>query len=104
MVWLVRRVGFKSFEVPAFGCSTGLYTHKSGRVVITGSLGITIGFQYWVGLHDLVLQGAPLWVCTSRGFVGSGGDWFGFGWIVWMNGRMTVSFRKKEKERRRKIG
>ena len=31
-------------------------TYETGRVVVTGGLGITIGLQDWIGGDDLVLQ------------------------------------------------
>ena len=37
-----------------------LYTYESGRVVVTGGLSITIGFQNGISLNDLVFQGAGL--------------------------------------------
>ena len=38
----------------------GVNTYESGRVVVTSGLSITIGFQNWVSLYDLVFQGASL--------------------------------------------
>ena len=38
----------------------GVNTYESGRVVVTGGLSITIGFQNRVSLNDLVFQGAHL--------------------------------------------
>ena len=31
-------------------------TYETGRVVVTGGLGVTKGFQYRVGLHNLIFQ------------------------------------------------
>ncbi len=35
-------------------------THESGRVVVPHSLGVTVGLEYRVSLHDSVLEGASL--------------------------------------------
>ena len=31
-------------------------TYETGRVVVTGGLGVTKGFKYRVSLHDLIFQ------------------------------------------------
>lgn len=46
------------------------HTYESGRVVVTGCLSITIGFQDRVSLYDLVFQGTTL----SDGVVEGGED------------------------------
>jgi hypothetical protein len=59
-------------QLTGLNVSTGQFTHwaevdtneftESGRVVVTDSLGVTERLQYWIGLNDLILQIALLFV------------------------------------------
>jgi len=52
---------FKRKRISCVGGSNFVLTYETRRVVVTGGLGVTVGFKYRVGLDDLIFQGTLEW-------------------------------------------
>jgi hypothetical protein len=52
---------FKRKRISCVGGSNFVLTYETRRVVVTGGLGVTVGFKYRVGLDDLIFQGTLHW-------------------------------------------
>ena len=76
-------------------------TYETRRVIISRCLSVTVRFEYWVGLHDLVFQRAlRVWEGgrrgNGRGREGMDGKSMGIGWEVgvvwWIENRTLRQF------------